>query len=1038
MDTEVSRQFLWTADWPAWTLLGLAVLACAAVLWLYRLERTIVSRPKGLVLTGLRVVVVLALAAMLAKPVLRVIRDHRRQPYVVVLADSSASMRIADTQAPPHERLRLAEMLGVPSARRSCRLDESAAVVAEAAESLAGQADNWSRLSAAGREARKPPAPQDRERTLAAVREVHQGMEAQIASLSQAPPGGVRLDDAERASLLDVKGKLTAIQRRCEQLEADLAPARAAADDLAARVAEALRQAASALAKTAPTLAALGEKVDAAVYAALVEADRSAVDAAGRNTRLQIARAVLTNPGGPGGDSLLKAMAGRYRLKTYSFDSTATAIEASEAGLADTRPASAPAAPLAGSANPAMQTDLTAALRQVQRDLAGQRIAGVIVLSDGRHNAAESPLPVARQFAAQDTPILGVLVGSTRPPTDAAVTAIETPSAVYANDAFDLQAEVKLDGLRGRSVEVRLLTRPVDGGATAATRPAAGRAASAPASSAPGSSGTPADLAASAQTTESDGVWVAADSLVLTPAAEAFRTRVHLKDTPTSAGPKDYRVDVARQEGEVFADNNTYPVTLNVTGDRTQLLLIDGLPRWEYRYLKNLFATRDKTVHLQHVALEPVGVLGQKPLPAGEGHAATTNESAEAFSLPASEQEWLKFDVIVLGDVGPRFLDAATLKVLEKFVGDRGGTLVVVAGPNHMPAAYADTLLADVLGVTFPPGPAGGLAGEYRLALSDEGRRSELLRLAGDDATNDAAWDGLPLFDWRAAIVQAKPSAQVLAYALGRDAPDFMTGKGAAGTQPADALARRQEYIARNAVLATSKYGMGKVMFVGADATWRLRYRRGDEYHHRFWGQVLRWAAAGKLPGGTALVKLGADRASYAPRARPVARAKLTGLDLAPIVSDQVAVKVFRDGRCVHRAPMRYLADSPGMYEAQLPALESGLYHLVLDAPAAEAVLQQEGATEVTADFAVDPLRTGEQIELAADPSLLNELAALSPRGKVVAPPMARQLLAQLPAGEYVTRSVSQQDLWSDWKLLALVLAAAGAEWFIRKSSALP
>ena len=62
------------------------------------------------------------------------------------------------------------------------------------------------------------------------------------------------------------------------------------------------------------------------------------------------------------------------------------------------------------------------------------------------------------------------------------------------------------------------------------------------------------------------------------------------------------------------------------------------------------------------------------------------------------------------------------------------------------------------------------------------------------------------------------------------------------------------------AVIAAQPYGLGKVLWVGTDATWRWRFRVGDAYHHRFWGQVVRWAAAGKLAAGNDWVRFGPDR----------------------------------------------------------------------------------------------------------------------------------------------------------------------------------
>ena len=66
-------------------------------------------------------------------------------------------------------------------------------------------------------------------------------------------------------------------------------------------------------------------------------------------------------------------------------------------------------------------------------------------------------------------------------------------------------------------------------------------------------------------------------------------------------------------------------------------------------------------------------------------------------------------------------------------------------------------------------------------------------------------------------------------------------------------------------VLAAQPYGLGKVLWVGTDGTWRWRHRVGDAYHHRFWGQAVRWAASGKLAAGNRLVRFGPSR----PKERP-------------------------------------------------------------------------------------------------------------------------------------------------------------------------
>ncbi len=827
MMETTGRELLWSPLASPAVLVGLALLAGAAVVVLYARQRRAVRRRAGWWLVGLRLAVVGLIVILLGRPLLRWVRVEQHRPIVAVLVDESASMALADPQASPAERMRWAALLGVPGLPAPADLPESDQALAEA-------------------------------------------------------------------------------------------------------------------------------------YAALAPADRSAVDAALEPTRLEIAHAALTRPG-PDGAGVLERLGRSADVRLYRFAEQATLAE----------PASLAGPTLAPAARP-MRTDLAEALQTVLADAGSEPLAGVLVLTDGRHNANASPLEPARRLARQDAPVLALLVGSRRPPTDAAVTAVEAPESVFVDDRLEVRAAVKLDGLAGRTVRVRLMDgeREVDG-------------------------------------------------VDLTPAEDAFRTEVRLHDTPEAAGLHAYRVAIEPIEGEALAGNNAHPLRLAVTDERTHVLLIDSRPRWEFRYLKNLLATRDTTVRLQHVLLEPIGVKDRPG--AAVVPASATRDDPEATALPVSEAEWMKFDVVLLGDVGPGQLGADQMERLERFVGDRGGTLVVLAGPAAMPSAWAGTALVDLLPVSFSA--AGSREGAFRLALTDEGRSADPMRLT--DATDaSAGWAELPELYWRAAVLQAKPTASVWAWA-------------AEGATTAPATVDRAT-AARHALIAAGDYGLGKVLWVGFDATWRLRYRVGDALHHRFWGQLLRWATAARLPAGTPLVKLGLDRAHYGPTDRPTVRARLLDAALTPVRSDQVAVEVFRQGRLVLRQPLRYLEHSPGLYEGQLPPLPGGEYTLVLDAPAAEALLAGDGPGRVQTAFTVDPASPAEQVDLAADDALLGPLAAMHPRGQVADVSAIHSLADQLAARPYATRTAVEEPLYNHPALLALLVGLASAEWIGRKRLGLP
>src|SRR5207244_3833486 len=80
----------------------------------------------------------------------------------------------------------------------------------------------------------------------------------------------------------------------------------------------------------------------------------------------------------------------------------------------------------------------------------------------------------------------------------------------------------------------------------------------------------------------------------------------------------------------------------------------------------------------------------------------------------------------------------------------------------------------------------------------------------------------------------------------------------------AASLPDKEENADERGVLVQQSYGLGRVVYLGIDSTWRWRFRVGDTYHHRFWGQIVHWAATDKLlPAGNKFVRYGARDPVY-------------------------------------------------------------------------------------------------------------------------------------------------------------------------------
>ena len=141
-------------------------------------------------------------------------------------------------------------------------------------------------------------------------------------------------------------------------------------------------------------------------------------------------------------------------------------------------------------------------------------------------------------------------------------------------------------------------------------------------------------------------------------------------------------------------------------------------------------------------------------------------------------------------------------------------------------------------------------------------------------------------------------------------------------------------------MIAAQPYGLGKILLVGTDGTWRWRHKVGDAYHHRFWGQVVRWSASGKLAAGNALVRFGPLKARL-DEGEP-ARIQARIAEGVPGVGPDllIAARVTRGGLDAAVVPMRPVPGQHRVFEGIAPNLPIGSYTVKLDVPELVDVLK--------------------------------------------------------------------------------------------------
>jgi hypothetical protein len=120
--------------------------------------------------------------------------------------------------------------------------------------------------------------------------------------------------------------------------------------------------------------------------------------------------------------------------------------------------------------------------------------------------------------------------------------------------------------------------------------------------------------------------------------------------------PLELQVYVSSVEGDRELSNNEDSLRLRAVTQKRKILILDGRPRWETRYLRNLFE-RDE----QWEVTTLIGDEQLRGFPADPGTLAT-------------------FDLIVFGEVEKDAFKGDELQWINDFVAERGGAVVFIDG----------------------------------------------------------------------------------------------------------------------------------------------------------------------------------------------------------------------------------------------------------------------------------------------------------------------------------------------------------------------
>ena len=306
-------------------------------------------------------------------------------------------------------------------------------------------------------------------------------------------------------------------------------------------------------------------------------------------------------------------------------------------------------------------TQLLTALRQVSSRFGRRPPAGLVLFSDGRARDEAGVEQLAAQFARLKVPVHVVPVGDTAKEGDVAIVACVVPPRARRFAEVEVQVFLRSYGYDGRRCEVSL-TSPsgVEGEADRS-------------------------LAPSVPVTLHDGF----QSVGL-----AFRTE---------AKTRKLQVAVSTMPDEVSTANNSFKAEVQIDRTKIRVLYVEGSSQPLQPVQRgDKYELRGPYSDLQQALSEDEDIeCVTLHAPYGRSRLVRVAEVGGVSSLrgfPETVAELSAFDAIILSDVGADSFTEQQLGWLEKWIGQRGGGLLMVGGQRSFAAGkWEDTPLGEML-----------------------------------------------------------------------------------------------------------------------------------------------------------------------------------------------------------------------------------------------------------------------------------------------------------------------------------------------------
>ncbi|GMV80627.1 MAG: hypothetical protein AMXMBFR7_18110 [Planctomycetota bacterium] len=596
------------------------------------------------------------------------------------------------------------------------------------------------------------------------------------------------------------------------------------------------------------------------------------------------------------------------------------------------------------------------AIADSMRELASDRISGLVLLTDGRETGGIKLEQAASEAAAAKVPLHCVALGSEFPLRDLRIDEVVVDADASLGDVLPFR--VKVTNQISDPLTVKL-------------------------------------------TMSEEGKQVSQKTLRLKRGTSMVAIGALLE----TEGVREFKLSLPKQPDEVNVENNEATVHVSVSKRDLRVLLVSGEPNREYLYMVPALL-RDPIVNLScFLQSADVDYIQQ----------GRTNLE----KLPASTEEWNRFDVVILNDVDPNGLDAAQVAGLEALI-TNGGGLIVTGGYTHGLAKFVQVHAAKVRQLLPVELDRNAVIDHdriwekpFKVERTPAGKGHRITLASTDSARDEQIWASFPDLYWNHPVQAVKSKAVTL---LQRAGP-----REEGGGQP---------------LLVVHRYGRGGVLFCGITSLWRWRFPSESFDYDRMMLSAIRDLGQTRLSGAQQQVMLETERRTYAPGEEVKITLRMLDPALISQLENQKVFVAVESSKQKDRQMVELKSEGPGhpLYRGNTRARETGSILLSCRQAAPNADSEAKPLFDVKHNYQVrmesledrDTSANLEGLRAAAEQTggvyydyrNIKDLEALPP-----AIPTEPQILSQ----------EVQVELWDGTMFLLVFLILVCVEWSMRK-----